>query len=272
MIRPGALAAWVCLALIGAAVWSWSHWHEEIAPDARWRLTPERVSIPPSPDWLDGDIKRTVFQSGELADISLRDTDALQRVIGAFAVQPWVESIVRGEKVPQGIRLDVRYRRPVAVVEVGAMDLLPVDAAGVALDGRDLSAAFARDCWRISLVQPMAGPIALGRPSSDVRVRQAAAIAAFWIRSHAGLGWFRVVCLSDATVHDADPICFELWNRDNARVLWGSAPGWELPGEGSAEQKRQVLIDYVGRHGWPDPTEKLGIDVRDGRALPVPLG
>jgi hypothetical protein len=61
-------------------------------------------------------------------------------------------------------------------------------------------------------------------------------------------------------------ITYELRTQDDARVIWGAAPGSESESEPSAEQKMALLENLVADKGPLDHAASRVIDLRQHRA------
>jgi hypothetical protein len=261
--------------LVGATIGAreaWRHWRDDLVAGDEWRLSAERLSLTPTPEWISADLKQAVMQSGQLDHVHLLDRDALSRVVDALTVQPWIEQITRAEKRPGEIRVALVYRCPVAAVEFGASELVPVDARSCALDGRQLSVEYLKRCWRVSVAPPLAGPMVLGTPWPDQRIQDAAQIADMWGDAGLPLGLVRIVNYSPAETNLADMGPYELWTRQGTRVIWGQPPGREAAGEDTAAVKKQRLLDYIAQHGSLDALpQSVSLDVRFGRVEQINL-
>ncbi|HRX80778.1 MAG TPA: hypothetical protein P5307_17030, partial [Pirellulaceae bacterium] len=55
------------------------------------------------------------------------------------------------------------------------------------------------------------------------------------------------------------------------RLIWGSAPGLETPGEPPAATKFRLLREYVQRNGRLDDSSVLGLDLRNPESIRTAL-
>ena len=279
--RPVLIVLALLLLFFAAAIYVRHQWPDLLAGHNRQRLTAEQIEVvPPQPDWIKSDVKAEVVGGG-LANLNPLDRDLTTRVAGAFAVHNWVAEVIKVHKqAGPKIVVELCYRRPVAMVEVASgsqSGLLAVDKLGVLLPPddfvkptKDLQTQLNRQYLRITAkdAQP-AGPI--GTAWGDDRVVGAARIAAAWQGRWKVLGLFRIVALGDRPQHAVPAtIQYELYTRGGLRILWGRAPGEELSGEATAEQKVDRLEQYVADKGPLDQQTPAGdIDLRDGQALQV---
>jgi hypothetical protein len=193
--------------------------------------------------------------------LHLLDEDVTARLTQAFAVHPWVESvrcvqIVRWDRRPAGLRVELSYRQPVLAV-CHAGDKVPrdsntlrstraVDRHGVLLP---VSAVHSR--LPVLSVDSTAPSGAAGGRCGDRRVSAAAATVAF-LKPH----------LARLHLEDCDiEIVGEeiVFCKPGVRIVWGHAPGHEEAGEAPAKVKLRRLLDYQAGH---DGLESLEHDVR----------
>lgn len=268
-----AAAQWTGGAVIFVAftVGVWTLWQTvgpRILAEEPFRLTPDKITIAtPAPDWVTADIRAEVVRDGSLDRIDLFDPQATVQVAQAFALHPWVEQAVKVTKQhPAGVTVRLKYRRPVAMVEVvvgNERGLLPVDWRGVLLPPEDFTPEAARDYPRIAAggVPPS---VAAGSAWGDRRIEGAARLAALLAPRWPALGLYRIAAYAGDSA--ADPPLLELHTRDATVVVWGNPPGEERPGEATAEDKVVKLAEYVQQHGpLGGGIEPLRIDLRGPR-------
>ncbi len=195
--------------------------------------------------------------------LHLLDDDLAAKLHEAFSRHPWVQKVERVEIVPPGkVQVFLVYRTPVLNVSLSkqkAPDIYQVDGQGVLLraGGPNHELAFFE-----TKNQP-AGPA--GTSWEDADVEAAARTAAF-------LGPYQdqfQVKLIEGGVAD-----LVLKGSFAGRVLWGRPPGAEWPGEATAAQKVERLLEFCTAKG------KLGSDANPyeydvrpiAQALHRPLG
>ena len=74
----------------------------------------------------------------------------------------------------------------------------------------------------------------------------------------------RVVTFADPEPRDSLESPFELWSVSGKRgtiVIWGSAPGQELPGEAGASQKLAALSEFIEQFGPLENADLGGIEL-----------
>lgn len=223
---------------------------------------------PPPPAWFRGGapalLERVRQNAAELEGRSVLDLD-LDRVLRAFRLDCWVEKADRIAHRPTN-RVSVRlaYREPVASY-VPSTALPPgrwilVDRDAVILPAEDVEADHVLGLIRLEHVRPPFNPKpgevwkrpggVAGEAEVDDTVRAGARLAAFLrpLATSKGDG-------PDARITHihAEP-SRDLWVQFGGNVLfcWKSALGQEVPGELSAEAKRDQLRDWIERY---DPAE-----------------
>ena len=136
------------------------------------------VWIPKPPPWIRRDVVKEVQQLTGLPEtFSLLEGDPATRLAEAFAQHPWVEQVDQVRIVrPHRVEIRLRYRRPVAMVEVPG-GLLPVDALGTLLPSEDFDPT---DAAAYPLLRGVpTGPVnPVGKPWEDPLVQGGAKIAA----------------------------------------------------------------------------------------------
>jgi hypothetical protein len=157
------------------------------------------------------------------------DPDLPTRLARAFARHPWVGEVQRVQKTPDGLHVDLVYRRPVLAVPLGDTHRA-VDHRGVLLP---LSAQQARLPRLVGLVAQPAGPP--GTPWGDPRV-EAAAQTVGYLRPH--LERLRLTgCMVEV------PEDGVILSKGRRRVRWGRQPGDEAPDEPAAKVKLRRLLE-----------------------------
>jgi len=281
---PLVVVGLVATFFVGGSVFAWQKYGSKILQDSRFRVSSENIEITPVPEWIRTNVKDEVVRDGTLENLSIHDPLLVERVAAAFAVHSWVAEVRRVQKQTgklshlddgeQTVKLIVElvYRRPIAMVEVMTNDkrgLVPVDVHGIILPTVDFSPSETRNYLRLTVpnVQPYGF---VGTEWGDQRVHQAAQIADTWGENWQDLKLYRIVVLSASPVElRNDDYEFELQTKKGSKVLWGSSPGRENPGEASASEKIAQLVQYVKERGELDNTGIPGrIDLRAGSPPP----
>jgi len=170
-------------------------------------------------------------------------------------------------RFPARVDVALRYRRPVAMVEVKG-GLFPVDADGVLLPPADFSVSEAR---RYPLIQNVhstpQGPA--GTNWGDIVVSAGARLTAvlkpYWKRFHLAAVRVPNRTRANTTIND---LVLELLTVRGSRIIWGRVPGSKHPGELSTERKIGRLEKYLTDFGGFDrPHGPYEIDIRHWREI-----
>ncbi len=260
-------AAWLfrpkplCLVAAGLlALISWPYLATrlpDLAGEPEYAVTAENIQVSELPEWVPANlVQQALKQAGLPARMSLLDKGLIGQIAAAFSLHPWVEAVERVEKHhPAGVSVTLRYRRPVAMVEVRD-GLYPIDENAVLLPPRDFRQSDASKYPIVSGVQSVpAGGV--GQPWGDTVVTGAARVASLLTRSDAsGKPYWQALALNriDAPARLSaddrlDDLIFRLRTRGGSRIIWGRAPGTGHPGEVTAEKKIRRLQDYLANFG-----------------------
>ncbi|MEX0791609.1 MAG: hypothetical protein WD045_00630 [Pirellulaceae bacterium] len=241
---------WLCVAVVAGfcigSVALWNRHSERVADNDNFLLSAAEIRITQQPAWIHSDVRAESIAYGGLDEaIDIRDRRLTERVATAFAAHPWIRQVHRvAKQYPAKVVVQVEYREPVAMVEViydGARSLQPVDAEGIVLPTEDFAASQVLKYPRVNVGLQMTSSDA-GQKWGDARVTEAAEIA-----SLLGAHWEELklarIALSDPS-DSAEP-AFVLETIAGDRIIWGSAPGRELPQETLAAQKVAVILDLA---------------------------
>lgn len=259
---------WAMLALLIAAMlggaWHavWQMVSDQVTESDHYRITFEDIEISPLPAWIRADVRAEVVRDAGLeSPLSLLDAELAGRLHRAFALHPWVAHVNRVVKLPAGkVQIDLVYRRPVCMVEVPG-GLFPVDDHGVLLPSADFSPQEASRYPRVAGINPAtAGPVGTKWP--DPRVIGASGIAKtlldVWVPWELGRIEPAAASASNPVVEDPGYVVF---TTQGTRIFWGSAPGGETAGEGTADAKLAQLKRHLAEHGTLD-TGDHDLDLR----------
>lgn len=287
LLHPASLFLLLNVFLAMTAVYFWNRYQDKIVDPASTVLTAERIQINTPPVWAKTDLRAAILDStGESK--SLLDPGLISDAVAACQSVGWIEKIHRMEKTREGLTVDLVYREPIALVELGGKTvpgwkdkprLVPVDRKGVIMpDSLVMQPAvqpkifiFHSDETRQQAPQYLRH-INRWTEWPDSRVRDAAAISEVLVANWRAFGLSRII--SWRLISDADnaTIPFELWTDEGenaATVVWGNAPGSELNGEASWDHKVAALIAYVEKSGPLDELSGRVIDLRSGQAVEV---
>jgi hypothetical protein len=224
-------------------------------PFSRIRLLPE------PPPWYRGGaqefLKRVRHGAGECEHIATLDV-VPERLALAFKKYAWVEDVTRVTIAPGRIECELRYRQPVAWVDLSGGKQHIVDAHAIILQADEIDPDQLGQVIKISgeglsaPADPRAGVIwkwqgsatDLGQP--DPRIEAAAKLAGFVkaqgrIRDGESSRALRVI---EIIVTDFASRGLFMMNAEGAEIWWGRTPGDEAPGTLTAEQKWTMLVDW----------------------------
>jgi hypothetical protein len=256
LFRP---SGWISIFLlisfaIGAQL-AWNRSKPQIARDAHYLLTIDRIHIPPTPPWIRSDIKTQALRDANLIGTLsvLDDSDTLSlRVKQAFEFHPWVASVQRiTRRLPGTLEVDLLYRKPVAAVEsrdLNGVMFLPIDEQAVRLPEGDLTDAERRYLPRISGIT---GRPLVGDRWNDPRVIGGARLAAQLSDVWQKLRLVEITANLDPSTRDQRQVYrYEIVTTGSTRIVWGVSPGDESAfGESPFDLKRKRLIDYADKQG-----------------------
>lgn len=193
------------------------------------------------------------------------------RLRNAFKSFPWVAEVGAIERPPGELIVHLKYRRPVAKVNVAGAGQFVLDREGCLLPledvdvervgrliwivGRDLTAPRgdrAGTIWKTAAVDSPA------EEAIDRGVVQAAGLAGFFLdptREAEAPADARVYAVTVAESR-GNPTLFVETER-KVQILWGRGPGDEEPGELTAEEKWEFLLRQARR----------GLEQKDSRDL-----
>jgi hypothetical protein len=255
------LAAILVALVVAGSLALWRKVQSHVAALPEYLVAAGDVEITPPPSWIHTDIKADVIRdAGLIKKISILDEHAPERLSEAFALSPWVASVAGVHtSYPAHIRVDLIYRRPVAMVEVPG-GLLPVDIEGVLLPTGGFSTAEAQSYPRIAGVTTIPrGPI--GTPWGDITVERAAKLAALLQAAWQPLGLHRIEYQQAPEGGGSGSAALQLVTRGGTVFVWGTAPGDEADGEAKAAEKlaclQKLATDFPTLDAVPSPQRDL---------------
>lgn len=266
-------AAWFAIATVGLVVVAsalWDYHRKDVLERPEFALSPDRINVNPPPPWLNVAMTDVVLEQLG-TDRTLLDPGLVSDAAEVVESAPWIYRVDKIRKSSEGLDIAVTWREPLAVVEVDPQTLIPVDRQGIVLDAASLEARSTDDWLRISIWWPNKSDLpATWERFDDERVRHALSIVRAVQTDAPQWGVVRVVSWDRPGV--ARPVtAFELWTANGRKIVWGNAPGFEMPGEADVAQKKQAIRAYIESIG---PVSELPsyqkLDVRDGKPNLVP--
>jgi hypothetical protein len=241
------LGGLLLLLLAVGIAYGWRTWGRDALARADQRLTVENLQITPQPEWIERNVAAEVFRDASLGRLSLLDSELTPKVHHAFEMHPWVAEVPRVGKRPGGtILVELRYRRPVAWVEIPdeltafeGKGLFPIDRDAVLLPKEEFETRVDRfPLIRIAVPNPEPWGLE-GQPWDDARIEGAAKIADALHDCWRELKLYLIRAKSVGTDRSAGnrATVYEIVTEDTTTFVWGSAPGHEQPGELTAFDK-----------------------------------
>jgi cell division septal protein FtsQ len=247
--RPAFLLVLVVGAFAGSVFAAWSYVRPYLITSGQFAVTVDRVHLTPQPEWIRPDvrdIRAEVFRDANLGSLFILDDNVAERIHNAFALHPWVAKVVRVEKRPGGVEVELVYRRPVCMVQVRD-GLMPVDAEGVLLPSGD----FAENVKQAypHLVGIDTSPVgAVGQRWGDRRVADGAEIVMAIGANWETLKLQRITPLATGAARATEQGAFDLITRGGTHIFWGFAPSVKTANELPAAEKLGRLLQYQADH------------------------
>lgn len=237
--------------LVGGAYWAWTQVADDVTSQPQYQVTLENVVVTAPPPWIKADVRGEALRNASLdLPLNVLDDQLAERVAKAFTFHPWIAEVRQVRKsLPAQVAVDVVYRKPVCMVELpDRSGLYAVDAAAFLLPSQD----FLGDPKKAAAYPRLAGitSINVGRVGvrwPDPYVQGGVLIAAALEEAWPKLNLARITPSETGDVPSTPQ--FELSTKAGTRVLWGSAPATEQPGEASPADKVAALLAYVRDHG-----------------------
>ena len=273
--RPVLMLAILLGALGGGSYFAWQKLKMRILDSPEYFVGPGQVEITRPPAWIHTDIRAEAFRDPRLdGRLSIMDDDLINRIKRVFEDHPWVARVKHVKKGhPASINVKLEYRRPVCMVEAPG-GAYAVDAKGYILPSEDFTSSEAtRYLHLMGVDRAPTSPV--GQLWSDAKVIGGAEIAAVlgpvWqsmklkyivpLASDPAAG--AVTVGGDSSRRSREPF-FILLTHGDRQILWGYAPGANMLGEISAEEKVAWLKNYLSEHDtFDDPRDQHQyLDVR----------
>ena len=286
LFHPGTLFVLFNIGMAATAIWCWDRYQNKIVDPELMMLTAQRIEINDQPVWAKTNLKEAILNSTEHPK-SLLDPSLISDVAATCHSIGWIEQIREMKKTREGLKVDLVYREPIAVVELHKKTvpgwqqepkLVPVDRRGVimpdklAVQGTHPSIFIYHSDENKKQAPRHVRHIYQWTQWPDVRVTEAAAISEVLIRDWQATGLSRIISWRMFKDAGDRTIPFELWTdkgENAATVIWGNSPGTELQNEARWDQKLAALQGYVQQHGTLRELSERIIDLRSGQAIEV---
>ena len=268
VLHPAFLFLVCTVITMGAAIQLWQKYQSRIVDAQVYGLTAEQITIAPEPPpWVEQDLSRVLLDGFE-SQPSLLDTDLVSRTVNQFQTVGYVQKVEGVRKSELGLKVDLVFRQPIAMVQLKNKQLLPVDRHGYIMR-IPITPAQAQRFIRIRVRPPHAPDLQSWAKWPDARVQKAAHLSSFLAEDWKAMGLYHII--SHDTVGQPVSRPFQIWTANRCQVIWGSAPGSEKAGEATGETKLAALREFVERYGPLDKIPQLDdthqIDVRSGKVV-----
>jgi len=232
------LAHWTSLLLLASIAWFVVLVQRDVRAGAFDRIDTTRSRLDHGPGWVDPRWEQEIAWSlAAFEDVDPEDRAGVEAIAASLADLSFVERV--GDATvswPDGLRIRVRLREPVACIQVGRQ-YLTVAADGTVLSGRWSAPPACGSGW-LPLVRRPPGEDAAPQPGEVLRgpvVEDGLAVAAsLWeqmdARHLARLGRIAIDTLHSREATADDPGCV-LYLEERRVVYFGRTPNLDEPGE-----------------------------------------
>jgi hypothetical protein len=252
-------------------------------PDYQVRFRDIRL-VPGPPKWYRGTTEEFLESirrsAGETEMLPLLNPEK-QRVKFSFERSPWIEQVDRVVYLPRGIRVELRYRTPVALVEISrshSVYVLDENARILPLEDVDHGELLRLGAliWISGegLLEPSdTRPGQLWKPGPGIhdltdgnhRIPDAASLASFLVRKNQSLGPSHSPALEIRWIvpMDKEHRGLFLWDAErHYPILWGNMTDEEPI---SAEERWEMLLAWsLGNPKWTDPKKGYWVFTKKG--------
>jgi hypothetical protein len=243
----------------------WRYYGAPNLDRAYYGLKLENIHVSPQPAWLKkSNVLEEVYRGGSLGNLSLLDGQTPANLARVFNAHPSVRQTLQVQPIAGGqVMVNLEYRMPVALVcfpaaESGSSEAkdvyLPVDQDAVLLDTANFTSEDVRQYISIYTgPEKISKQWTTGKPIGDVRVEEAVRLCAFLMRYREATRITQVYVYKSPVVGKTS-WRLELVTANGPRILWGSTPGMEGPGEPTANTKLQELLTMArDNRQWSKP-------------------
>ena len=282
LTHPATLFITAAVTSIVGAISLWNHYHPRLAATENFALSKTQIQLSAAaPEWTQIDLAAELHD--QFQDASLLDTHLVKATADYLNAYGWIEGIQSIEKSSAGLDIRLSYRHPVAMVQVGQKQLLPIDRAGVILDQNLIKPSQDPKFLRISMFRPLGASQRLHhwQPWPDHRIQKAALIGDCLQSCWQELALARIVTFHYPPNPSDQSVEFELWTAGyilpssvsktpaTGMVIWGKAPGFEEDGEALAATKIQAIKRFIDSRGplYRSIPKNHQLDVRSGKPI-----
>jgi hypothetical protein len=269
MLNPAVWFLGATAAVIASAMALWKDQQHNLVDARRFQLTPDRIAVNLPGGLVGTDVKNEFFRR-LMSPPNLLATELVPAAARAFEQIPWVEYVNSIEKVPAGLKVDLTYRTPVAVIDVRETPPFTIDKFGFVIDESMLDQDLRKTLLRIAVPHLNRSRIPeTWQRWEDNRIRGAASIAALLKDQNVALGLYWIVSFQVDDSGKSAGQLFELWPAGHgAKIIWGIPSETASHREASPEQKISAIREFVLKVGPLDSQDgNKKIDVRTGKPI-----
>jgi hypothetical protein len=213
------------------------------------------------PSWFRGGTETFLRQvrerSKEAEVLSVLDLNP-GRLKRDFKESPWVEEVVRIEYPPQGIVVDLVYKRPVATHSSAPGAEVILDRNGHILPAEDIDTNELGPLIKITgkLLQASTenrsgGIWKSGAPGAEATrlehcIREAASLAGFFQEPERAGDRSSTPALHILSIFATDPRGLFVQTAEGVMILWGETPAKEPAGSLTSQEKWEILKKWAG--------------------------
>ena len=269
---PGGALLFCLAPLLVLGYFAWRNWGAEHLDKALYAVRIENLVTTPQPTWIrSSNVREEVFKNGGLGQLSVLDPQASATIAHAFESHSWVQRASRVQKLPGGkVTVDIVYRRPVAMVyykghhsDSGTSQInkpiktgyYPVDDEGVVLPTADFDSSQVPGYFLV-FAEDASPPSDVGMAFSDTRIKQSLSLCRLLESARVELRLKQIFVERDERMTGPSPWIMRIKTSDNRFIDWGHAPGNEVAGEPSAQEKLANLLKWHA-----DASSMLHIDL-----------
>lgn len=238
------LARWTCLLLVACIAWFVVLVQRDVRAEDFQRIETTRARLDHGPGWVDPRWEEELAWSvARFSHLHPEDREGVEELAASLTELSFVEEVGEASVMwPDGLRIDVRLREPVACVRVGRQ-YLPVAADGTVLSGRWSAPPACGSGW-LPVVRRAPGAQRVPVPGDVLRgpvVTDGLAVAAsLWnALSPRHLALLGRIAIDAGQSRDASPEgsgC-ALYLEGRRVVFFGRSPNLDEPGEKPVELK-----------------------------------
>ena len=269
--KPRRLIGLAVVLALGGVIVAAPHWLPDLNKRPEYQVKANLIKITPPPDYIPSDFLTKLLKEGGLPEtLSLLDPDLVPDVVKAFQGNAWVQEVTHVRKsYPSELIVELLYRAPVAMIRVPD-GRYPVDAEGVVLPPEDFDPEIAALYPEI-LNAPAEEQVELGKPWNNPAVCEAAQLLR---QLETEVRKYNLVGVEVPRLDNEGNLGpFVLKTKGNTRIVWGSGPYHDLPGEVSTRMKIERLEDYARKwDGNLDSEGNASIDITPPNTIRVQRG